>query len=66
MNQSRQAIVRYALSVIFLCLGVVAMPPSSAAKNSPEPPMIPIGLDAYKMWDRWAYPRIGRNNQRNK
>ena len=36
------------------------MPPSSAAKNSPEPPMIPIGLDAYKMWDRWAYLRIGQ------
>ncbi len=24
-----------------------------------EPPVIPVGLDAYKMWDRWPYQRIG-------
>src|SRR5438045_5623002 len=24
-----------------------------------EPPMIPVGLDAYRMWDRWAQHRIG-------
>src|SRR5664279_2427475 len=24
-----------------------------------EPPVIPIGLDAYKMWERWSYQRIG-------
>ena len=24
-----------------------------------EPPMIPIGLDAYRMWARWPYQRIG-------
>ena len=24
-----------------------------------EPPVIPVGLDAYRMWDRWAYQRIG-------
>src|SRR5690348_2237446 len=24
-----------------------------------EPPAIPVGLDAYRMWDRWAYQRIG-------
>jgi len=24
-----------------------------------EPPMIPVGLDAYRMWDRWPYQRIG-------
>jgi hypothetical protein len=22
-------------------------------------PVIPVGLDAYRMWDRWAYQRIG-------
>jgi hypothetical protein len=22
-------------------------------------PVIPTGLDAYRMWDRWAYQRIG-------
>ncbi|MFN7934465.1 MAG: DUF2961 domain-containing protein [Bryobacteraceae bacterium] len=24
-----------------------------------EPPVIPVGADAYKMWDKWAYQRIG-------
>jgi len=24
-----------------------------------EPPVIPIGLDAYRMWERWPYQRIG-------
>ena len=24
-----------------------------------EPPPIPVGLDAYRQWDRWAYQRIG-------
>src|SRR5450755_1552869 len=24
-----------------------------------EPPTIPIGLDAYRQWDRWPYQRIG-------
>ncbi len=24
-----------------------------------EPPMIPVGLDAYRMWERWPYQRIG-------
>src|SRR5437899_3174694 len=23
------------------------------------PPMIPVGLDAYLMWERWPYQRIG-------
>ena len=24
-----------------------------------SPPAIPVGLDAYRMWDRWPYQRIG-------
>jgi hypothetical protein len=24
-----------------------------------EPPIVPVGLDAYRMWDRWPYQRIG-------
>jgi hypothetical protein len=24
-----------------------------------DPPLIPVGLDAYRMWDRWPYQRIG-------
>jgi D-arabinan exo alpha-(1,3)/(1,5)-arabinofuranosidase (non-reducing end) len=26
---------------------------------SDEPPVIPVGMDAYRMWDRWAQLRIG-------
>ena len=24
-----------------------------------EPPVIPVGLDAYRQWERWPYLRIG-------
>src|SRR4030095_4069970 len=24
-----------------------------------EPPVIPVGLDAYRQWDKWPYQRIG-------
>ena len=24
-----------------------------------DPPFIPVGLDAYRLWDRWAYLRVG-------
>lgn len=30
------------------------------AAPAPEPPVIPVGLDAYRMWDKWAYLRIGQ------
>ena len=30
-----------------------------AASAGSEPPVIPVGLDAYRMWDRLAYQRIG-------
>lgn len=32
---------------------------STLVAAQPEPPVIPIGLDAYSMWDRWAHQRIG-------
>jgi hypothetical protein len=31
----------------------------SADANAVEPPVIPVGLDAYRQWDRWPYQRIG-------
>lgn len=31
----------------------------SATASAAEPPTIPVGLDAYRQWDRWAYQRIG-------
>ena len=30
-----------------------------AVAPATEPPVIPVGLDAYRMWDRWPYLRIG-------
>ena len=27
--------------------------------SAAEPPVIPIGLDAYRHWERWPYQRIG-------
>jgi hypothetical protein len=36
-----------------------APPASSEGTLSNQPPVIPLGLDAYRMWDRWAYQRIG-------
>lgn len=38
-----------ALSLLAITLGARAQ----------EPPMIPVGLDAYRMWSRWPYQRIG-------
>jgi hypothetical protein len=34
-----------------LCLATLAI--------AAEPPVIPVGLDAYRMWERWPYQRIG-------
>src|ERR1035441_10952355 len=31
----------------------------AAAVFAAEPPVIPIGADAFRMWDRWAFQRIG-------
>jgi len=32
---------------------------SATLEQSKEPPIIPVGLDAYRMWERWPYQRIG-------
>ena len=37
---------------------IVALLGSSSCLAA-EPPLIPVGADAYTMWDRWAYQRIG-------
>ena len=30
-----------------------------ALARAGEPPVIPVGLDAYRLWERWPYQRIG-------
>jgi len=37
------------LCSVLLCLSALAT----------EPPVIPVGLDAYRQWDRWPFLRIG-------
>jgi hypothetical protein len=44
-------------------LGLLVLLPAlllvSASLSAAEPPVIPVGADAYGMWDHWAYQRIG-------
>ncbi|MDE3179368.1 MAG: DUF2961 domain-containing protein, partial [Acidobacteriota bacterium] len=37
----------------------LAIFPAVRGKRAAEPPVIPVGLDAYRMWDRWPYQRVG-------
>ena len=30
-----------------------------ASPKAASPPTIPVGLDAYRQWERWPYQRIG-------
>ena len=47
-------------SVTFITLGlVVAQGLAAELGQSAEPPVVPVGLDAYLMWDRLPYHRIG-------
>src|SRR5438309_7077549 len=43
------------LSISAFCFLLSALSLLSAS----EPPVIPVGLDAYRQWDRWPYQRIG-------
>ena len=38
---------------------ILAASSAPAATKDLEPPTIPIGLDAYRQWERWSYQRIG-------
>jgi hypothetical protein len=37
----------------------------STRTSAEEPPVIPIGLDAYRQWERWPYQRIGARASTN-
>ena len=52
MNRIQIRAQRYWLAVFF-CVFV------GCVSSGPETPMIPVGLDAYRMWERWPYQRIG-------
>ncbi len=36
--------------LLFFAIGTVAFA---------QPPVIPVGMDAYRQWERWPYQRIG-------
>src|ERR1041385_1471199 len=40
--------------LVVMVLGMMGL-----GAQAEEPPTIPVGLDAYRQWDRWAYQRIG-------
>jgi hypothetical protein len=48
-------IARYLAGLVTLA----ALLAPSADTRAGEPPVIPVGLDAYRQWERWPYQRIG-------
>ena len=40
-------------------LGILSSLALLSMVSAAEPPVIPIGLDAYRHWERWPYQRIG-------
>jgi len=41
----------------FVCVLIFAVHAKDATAE--QPPVIPVGLDAYRQWERWSYQRIG-------
>lgn len=42
-----------------LLASMLSLSCSSNPAQGQQPPEVPIGLDAYRQWDRWPYQRIG-------
>ncbi len=65
MTLERSNLTGYAgclqLAAFLLLLAACADPGDAMSDRqvAGEPPLIPVGLDAYRMWDRWPYQRIG-------
>jgi hypothetical protein len=51
--------IRLTLALLLLTAYPTSSP--SASPRAQEPPAIPIGLDAYRQWDRWYVQRIGEH-----
>src|SRR5712675_2179442 len=47
-----KTLARPILLGLLLCLTV-------GSAGAGEPPVIPVGLDAYRQWERWPYIRLG-------
>lgn len=57
--ERRPRVRRARVSIAFLCVTVSASAAERATDPAPASPVIPVGLDAYRMWDRWSHQRIG-------
>lgn len=53
------ALVKEYPQAMNLRIGLLFLILSARIAAAAEPPVIPVGLDAYRMWDHWAYQRIG-------
>ncbi len=45
--------------LVVLALALALAATAARGNNADEPPPIPVGFDAYRMWDKWPYLRIG-------
>ena len=45
--------------ILTVCLLLFGSFSSVECQKKTEPPVIPVGLDAYRMWDKWPSQRIG-------
>src|SRR6266511_1620343 len=43
----------------YVAIGLLLLTAAGGARAGEEPPPIPVGLDAYRQWDRWFVQRIG-------
>lgn len=46
--------------LLILCSVHTGSAVAGEGRNADSPPVIPVGLDAFSQWDRWAYLRIGQ------
>lgn len=54
----KTTVTRLALSSVLL-ITILVQPGRAADGAELSPPEIPVGLDAYRQWDKWPYQRIG-------
>src|ERR1051326_7903604 len=43
----------------WVALGAILLALTDVCKGAELPPIIPVGLDAFRQWERWPYQRIG-------
>lgn len=53
-------VIRKSIVCIFILIAFINSASfSSTLTNTNEPPVVPVGLDAYRMWEKLPYQRIG-------